>query len=264
MSGTRLLRPIMLALLAVSSLAPFALLAAASVGRDWFWPALLPPRLSADAWRALLGGGARFAAAAATSAALALGTGVLAVVAGFPAARALARLHRRLRHLAAAALFLPVAAPPIALGVGLQVSFLTLGLGGTLAGVLLAHAVPAVAYAALYLLGVVAQLDPRLEDEARALGATPRQTLVRVVLPALRRPLAEAFVLGALVSWAQVPLTLLVGGGAVSTLPLEVLAYARAGQDRWAAAGALALVIPALAALAAVALGVRRTEAVAL
>ena len=50
------------------------------------------------------------------------------------------------------------------------------------------------------------------------------------------------------------------GGGAVRTLPVEVLAYVQAGQDRYAATGALLLLLPAVAILGAAALAVRRTE----
>ncbi|MBA3497893.1 MAG: ABC transporter permease subunit, partial [Gemmatimonadales bacterium] len=138
-----------------------------------------------------------------------------------------------------------------------------LGLSGTAAGVLLAHAVPAAGYGTLYFLGVFSVFDSRLEDEARSLGASPRQTLLRVVLPLLRRPLADGFLLGFLVSWSQVPLTLLVGGGAVRALPIEVFALVRSGQDAAAATGALVLLLPAVAALAATRLGAARTEVMA-
>ncbi len=73
----------------------------------------------------------------------------------------------------------------------------------------------------------------------------------------------EAFVLGFLVSWAQVPLTLLVGQGQVRTLTVEVLAWIRAGQDPLAAAGTLCLMVPPLVLMAFVAVAVRRAEVVA-
>jgi putative spermidine/putrescine transport system permease protein len=103
-------------------------------------------------------------------------------------------------------------------------------------------------------------LDPRLEDEAVSLGADRAQLWLRILLPMLRRPVAEAFTLGFLVSWAQVPLTLVIGGGAVRTLPVEVLAFVRAGQDRYAATGALLLILPAAAAIL-LGLAARRSEA---
>lgn len=252
-------RALLLALLALGAVGPLALLILTSVAGRWLYPALLPEQGTLESWRSLLDRG-RLGGAAGSSLAIAAGTAALSVLLGLPLGRALARLDGWQRHLGAAAAFLPVAAPPIALAVGLQLSLLTLGLGGTHAGVILAHTAPALGYIALYFLGVFLVLDPRIEDEARSLGATRAQTWARVLVPMLRRPIAEALALGFLISWAQVPLTLLIGGGAVRTLPVEVLAFVRAGQDRYAATGALLLIVPAAAAIA-LGLAARRSEA---
>ncbi len=252
-------RGLLLLLLALAAVGPLALLVVTSVADRWLYPALVPEQATLESWRSLLEGG-RLAAAAGTGLALAAGTAVLAVALGLPLGRALARLTGWRRRLGAAAAFLPVAAPPIALATGLQLSLLAAGLGGTHAGVILAHTVPALGYVGLYFLGVFLLLDPRIEDEARSLGATRAQTWARVLAPMLRRPIAEALALAFLVSWAQVPLTLLIGGGAVRTLPVEVLAFVRAGQDRYAATGALLLIVPAAAAIA-LGLAARRSEA---
>ncbi len=252
-------RALLLALLALLALGPLALLVLTSVAGRWLYPSLLPEQTTLESWRSLLESG-RLAIAGGTSLLLAAGTAGLSVALGLPLGRALARLTGWRRQLGAAAAFLPVAAPPIALATGLQVSLLTFGLGGTHAGVILAHTVPALGYIGLYFLGVFLLLDPRIEDEARSLGATRAQTWRRVLAPMLRRPITEAFALGFLVSWAQVPLTLLIGGGAVRTLPVEVLAYVRAGQDRYAATGALLLIVPAAVAIA-LGLAARRSEA---
>jgi putative spermidine/putrescine transport system permease protein len=251
LAGTpRALRWVLFGVLVLTTLLPFGVLVVTSVARGWFWPDLLPPVISGDAWAELFRGGGRLAPATLTSVVLALSTGILAVIVALPAGRAMARLRGWRRHLAAGAAFLPVAAPPLAVGVGLQYSFLVAGLGGTLPGVLLAHLVPAAGYVSLFFLGVFAVHDDRLEVEARTLGASPLQALLHVTLPALRRPLLEGFVLGFLVSWAQVPLTLLVGQGVVPALPLEVLSYVQAGQDARAATGALLLVVPPLLVMA--------------
>ncbi len=261
MGRPRLSRALLLAALLVSALAPLALLALRSLAAEWFYPALRPARLDASAWAAVATD-ARLARALASSLVLGTGTAALGTALALPAGRALARLRGRWRYVGAAAAFLPVAAPPIAVGTGLQLTFLALGLGGTTAGVLLAHLVPAVGYLSLFFMGVFTVWDPRVEDEARSLGATPRQVLLRVTLPMLRPSLAAAAALGFLISWAQVPLTLLVGGGVVPSLPLEVFAYVQAGQDRAAATGALLLVLPALASLAAARLATRGAEVV--
>lgn len=253
-------RALWLVLLGASALMPLAALVVRSLAREWFFPALVPDSIDLEPWRGLFG--ARLGIATLTTLALAAAVGTIAALAGFPIGRALAELRGWRRALAAGCVFLPVAAPPIAIATGLHLTFLAAGLAGTWTGVLLAHLVPATGYASLFYLGILAAYDRRIEDEARALGARPSQVLQHVALPILRRPIAEAAALGFLVSWAQVPLTLVIGGGAVRTLPVEVLAYVQAGQDRFAATGALLLAAPALAMLAAVSLAARRTEAV--
>lgn len=245
-------------------LLPLLLLVVVSLGADWFWPAVLPLGLDAGAWEGLATGageGARLAPAALNSTVLAAGTGLIAAALGLPLGRAIARLSGWRRGLGAAAAFLPVAVPPLALAVGLQYTTLRAGLGGGLPGVMVAHVVPALGYTALFFLGVFTLHDDRLEEEARTLGAGRVQTFARVTLPVLRRPLIEAFVLGFLVSWAQVPLTLLIGQGLVPTLAVEVLGYVGAGQDRIAAAGAILLVIPPLLTMAAAGFAIRRVAA---
>lgn len=252
---------VLLVFLLLSAVVPFGLLLLWSVGRAWFYPALWSGGLTAESWRATLGGD--LGSGALRSLALGAGTAVLGTAAGLPVGRALARLAGWRRHVGAALAFLPVAAPPVAFAVGAQYFFLRLGLGGTALGVLLAHAVPAAGYLSLYFLGVFVAYDAGPEEAARTLGATARQALWRVTLPALRRQVAEAAALGFLVSWAQVALTQLVGGGVVRTLPTEVFAYVRSGQDRYAATGALLLSVPPLLALAAARVAAGRTAVAA-
>lgn len=233
-------------LLAAAAVLPLAVLLLASVGRDWFAPALLPPMLSGESWAALLRTDSALGAAALTSVLLATAVGLLAASVGLAVAFALAGLPGTLRHAGAALAFLPVITPPIALATALQYALLRAGFGGTFVGVLVAHAIPASGYAAIYLLGIVRSLDPAMTDEARTLGATRTQAFLHVTLPTLRGPLLDAFALGWLVSWVQVPLTLLVGGGLVRSLTVDVFAFARSGQDRFAATGALLLIVPAV------------------
>jgi putative spermidine/putrescine transport system permease protein len=262
-TGVAPIRYLLLGALALWTLLPLLVLVLVSTGGGWRFPSLWGEAPGLGAWAAMARDGPRLLSALLESMGLALGTGLLAAAGGLLLGRALSGLRGWTRALGAGSAFLPVVAPPLALGVGLQYTFLRLGLGGTLGGVLLAHLVPALGYTSLYFLSVYASFDEEVEEEARRLGAGPWQTLLRVTLPLLRRPLAEAFILGFLVSWAQVPLTLLVGQGRIRTLTVEVLAWMGAGQDALAAAGSLCLALPPLLIMATVALAVRRAEVVA-
>ncbi|HYW52070.1 MAG TPA: ABC transporter permease subunit [Gemmatimonadaceae bacterium] len=256
-----LIRSVMFPLLVLCAVAPLLMLIVTSVARGWFYPAVTPSAFDGVAWRDLVAD-ASHRDALRNSLVLGIATAVIATAVALPLGRAAALSSRSVRRIVALLAFTAVALPPVALGIGLQLTVLTLGLGGTVGGVLLAHLVPALGYLTLVFLGVFTRWDGRLDDAAATLGATGFVRLRLVTLPLLRRPIADAMALAFLVSWAQVALTLLVGGGAVRTLPLDVLAMLQAGQDQRAAAGALALAIPALVVLGASRVAARNTAAV--
>lgn len=221
-----------------------------SFSGTWFYPALLPTTWTTEGWRAVVGGGS-LGRAVGTSAGLGVVSGVVGCVCALVVGRALARGRGRFRHIGVAAVFLPVAAPPIALSTGLLYAFIKLGVAGTVTGVALAHLVPTIGFLSLYFFGVFTAYDTRLDEEARSLGATAFEVWLRVTLPVLRGQIALAVAMGFLLSWGQVASTLVIGGGIVHTLPLEVFAYTAAGQSRFAATAALLLSVPPLLVLAA-------------
>ncbi|MGI8546518.1 MAG: ABC transporter permease [Gemmatimonadaceae bacterium] len=239
-----LLRYVALLVLGISAVVPFALLVLWSVSGRWFYPSLLPQSFSIDGWKALAQSGQRLGVALRNSLALAAIDGVVGCAVAFPLGRSIARLRGRARYVAAAAVFAPIAVPPIAFGIGIQYFLLSIGVGSTALGVLLAHLVPTVGYVALYFMGVFSIVDVGFEEEARTLGASARQVLFSVTIPILRRQIIEAAAIGFLISWSQYALTLTVGGGSVHTLPLEVFAYMRDGQGSYAAAAALLMIVP--------------------
>ena len=255
-------RRVLLFTLAVVTFTPILLLLYRASATSWQYPALLPSQLVGERLSRLLFTPTVWSALGA-SVLLASATGMLSTAFAFVASRALARSTPTVRRIAAAAAFLPVIAPPIALGVGVQIFALRAGLAGGFAGVLLAHLVPASGYLTLFFLGVFQAYDFAMEDEARTLGASSVQRFVRITLPVLRPRLIEAMLLGALVSWGQVALTLLVGGGVVRTLPVELLAFVRAGDDQLAAAAAIILTVPPALALGLLQGGVRQSGAAA-
>ena len=257
----RVLRTTFAVALILVIVTPLLLLIATSFAHGWFYPQVAPAAFDVGAWADLVAVGSHRDALV-NSVVLAITTAVIATVLALPLGRAAALSPRAVRRAIALLAFTAVALPPVALGVGLQLSVLSLGLGGTLTGVLLAHLVPALGYLTLVFLGVFTRWDARVDEAAATLGANGFARWRFVLIPLLRRPIAEALALGFLVSWAQVALTLLVGGGAVRTLPLDVLAMLQAGQDQRAAVGALALTLPALIVLGASRAAAQNTAAV--
>lgn len=258
-----MMRPVqrwMLVALGVWTLTPIGLLALRALSQSWRFPELLPPLAELPLFAGVLVS-PRILEALVTSLLLAAATGLASTTVGFVVARSAARGPRRMRLATLALALFAVVAPPIALGVGLQVAMLGVGVSGTLAGVWLAHLVPAVGYLTLFADGVFTTFDFAVDDEARTLGASRWQVLSRLTVPMLKDRLREGVVLGGLVSWGQLAITTLIGGGLVRTLPVELMAFVRAGDDRLGAAAGLVLTLPPLLAIGLLQVGRRRLGA---
>lgn len=189
-----------------------------------------------------------------------LGTSVAAVATPLGALAGRALGWRLLRRPAVPALVLlaPVVLAPIALAMGLDVVVLRLGVPDVVA-VVLVLSVLAVPYTTVTMRAAYVALDPVLEEQARVLGATPRQARRRVTLRAAAPGLVTATGLAFLVGWSDYAVTLLVGGGRLVTGPMLLgSSAAGSGNDPLTAALAVTTTLPPLLALAAVTLLTRR------
>jgi putative spermidine/putrescine transport system permease protein len=254
---TRRWRTVLVIGLALWALTPVAMLVLRASTPAWRYPQIVPESLDLEVVGAPEA--RRLGGALATSLLLAALAAPASTVLGFSIARAIQAGGRTLRAFVGAVALFPVIAPPIALGVGLQVVVLQAGLGGTFGGVLLAHLVPATGYVTLFAVGVFTAFDMSIEDEARTLGASRWQVLRHVTMPLLAPRLVEGMLLGALVSWGQLAISLVVGGGLVRTLPLELLSLVRSGNDQHGALAAIVLTIPPALGLGLLQSAVRRT-----
>ena len=208
-----------------------------SLAGPWTFPDALPDTLTLRTWErhgpALLGPTATTLAIAATASALAIALTVACLEAEHrhgltPGSRSLALLY------------LPLLVPQVAFLLGLQTLAIAAGAGDRTAAVTAAHLVFVLPYTFLSLAGPWRAWDARLATTARALGASPGRTLLRVRLPMLLPALLTAFAVGFAVSVGQYLPTLLVGGGRVATLTTEAVALASGADRRLIGATALA------------------------
>lgn len=189
---------------------------------------------------------AEFAWAAATSAVIALGAGLLACL--FAVLLASAERGRRQRAgLPDLAAFTMLGLPPFAFVAGLYVLVRSLADPPTLGLLLvpLVNALMALPYAYRLLappLAIGAERHGRL---AESLGIAGWTRLRLVEWPALRAPLAAAFAFATALSLGDFGVIALFGGGELTTLPY--LLANRLGAYRMDEAGALALVLVLLA-----------------
>jgi putative spermidine/putrescine transport system permease protein len=234
------------AALAALFAAPLAVLPVQAVADAWRAPALLPQRLGVRGLQAAITGQA--ASALGNSLAVAAATTALALLLGWPAARALGGRRPRRPTPVLVLLAMPLLVPAYATGRGLAEWFVRLGLAGGRLGLVLAHLTVVLPYVVLILASSFGERLQELEEMARTVGlGTPRR-LALVTLPTVRPTLAAAGLLGFLVSWSQYSLSLAVGSG-LPMLPLVLLPFIRS-DPQVAAALALEFLAPALAALA--------------
>ena len=237
-------------------LAPLAPLLLWAVADSWRFPDVLPGSWGLGGWRQAVDQGVL--PAAARSALVGLVVAGLATPAGAMAGRALALHPPRWHRAAEVVLLAPVAVPPFAVVLGLTDITLRLRIPApaALVAVLVVAALP---YTTFVMRSAYAGYDLGFEEEARSLGAGWRAVLIRVHLPLVAPALAAAAFLAFLVGWSDYIVTLVVGGGALVTLPMLVGALASAsGNEPVVAATALAAVLPPLLLLAVTGFFARR------
>jgi len=157
---------------------------------------------------------------------------------GVPLAWLLARVQFPGRSIVRALCTLSMVLPPVVGGVALFFALGRRGIVGqyldrwfdfrlpfTTAGVVVAQTFVAMPFLVVTVEAALRQLDGRLEDAARTLGASPWYTFRRVTLPAIRPALAA----GAVLAWARAlgefGATITFAGnfpGTTQTLPLSV------------------------------------------
>ena len=183
-TAARVLLVVLLATWFLLPLLPLLLWAAAD---RWPSGAALPSVIGSGSLRAALAAGA--VPAFGRSVLLGVAVAAVATPLGAFAARALAVHHVRGGRILAVLLFAPIALPPFAIVVGLNVVLIRLHLAGPI-GVIVVLTVYAIPYTTFIVHGAYGTYEPRYEDEARLLGATVRQVMLRVQLPLLRPALS--------------------------------------------------------------------------
>jgi putative spermidine/putrescine transport system permease protein len=234
--------------LAASVVVPLSILVVWSVADAWRAPALWPQEVGLRGFRVALSASTRAGVGLVNSLVVALAATLLALLLGWPAARALGSRQVRRPILASMLLAMPLFVPGYATGTGLAEWFLRLGLADRLSGLVLAHLVYVLPYVVLLLAPAFGVEVQDLEEAARSLGAGWLRRLLRVTVPAVRPALAVAVLIAFLVSWSQYGTSLAVGGG-LPMLPLVLLPFVPT-DPQVAAALSLLFLAPVVAALA--------------
>jgi len=143
----------------------------------------------------------------------------------------LARLRsRRAAGVADTAILLPMVTPEVVTGISLLLFFaLLFNANGSILQIAVAHIAFSISYVAIIVRARAVSLDPRMEEAARDLGASPRQAFFHVTLPLLAPAIAAGALIAFALSFDDLIITSFNAGVGSSTLPLYIYSRIRFG-----------------------------------
>ncbi|KAA0999307.1 ABC transporter permease subunit [Paraburkholderia panacisoli] len=150
-----------------------------------------------------------------------VGTGILSMLIGTPAAFLLVRGGMRGKAAMLAFVLAPIVVPRMIIAVGVFYFFAKIGLVGSSLGLVLAHTTVAVPYVVITMMAVLRNYDTRLDQAAHSMGARPWATLRRVTFPILGAGLMSSFLFAFATSFDELTIALFTSGGVSTTLPKQ-------------------------------------------
>ena len=219
-----------LALLCASILIPAASLVVWVFTERWAWPDLFPQVLSNRAVMEIVRRKGELFSLMASSIMISSVVAVLSAAIGVLTSRALILYRFRGKDLMSFLTVLPLMVPATVFAMGIQITFIRLGLNNTVAGVILAHLIYSLPYAVCLIMDGTRAVGIALEEQARVLGAGSFQAFRRTTLPMLVPVILSAVSMSYIVSFSQYFLTLLLGGGRVKTFAVVMVPYLQSGS----------------------------------
>jgi putative spermidine/putrescine transport system permease protein len=153
---------------------------------------------------------------------VAIATTAIAVPVGTAAAYGLHTCGLRWTRLIQLLLLTPMIVPIIIVAIGVFFTFVTLGLLGTLTGLVVAHVMHALPYVIVTTYSGLRAFDMTQEMVARSLGVSRPRAFFLVTLPQIRTSIVVASLFAFLSSLDEVVIALFISQGSTSTLTREM------------------------------------------
>lgn len=125
--------------------------------------------------------------------------------------------------------FLPMILPEVILGISMLIFFSAVNLPLGMLTIYIAHTTFCLPFVFLMVMARLDEFDFSIIEASRDLGATERQTLFRVIIPAVMPGILSAFLMSVTLSLEDFVITFFVSGPGSTTLPLYVFSMVRYG-----------------------------------
>ena len=157
--------------------------------------------------------------------------------------------------------YINVAVPEIVLAVGLLSLFHFFAVPLSLTTLIAAHTVLGFGYVIPILYSRFEEIDVRIMEASLDLGATPTQTMYRIIIPLLRPALISAGLLVFIISFDDFIISFFCAGASTQTLPLYIFSVIRAGTSPLVTAlSTVLLVVSSLLVLLFLSLQIKKTD----
>jgi putative spermidine/putrescine transport system permease protein len=203
---------------------------------------------------------ARWTSAVRLSFILALSTTILATCLGTLAALGLSRANIPGRATIMAILISPMIVPVIISAIGLFFFYASVGLNGTLIGIILAHTALATPFVVITVTATLMSFDRSLMRAAASLGAKPHTVFFKVVAPLILPGVISGALFAFVTSFDEVIVILFIGGPEQRTLPRQMFSGIREQISPTITAAAAVLIVFSTVLLITVELLRRRSE----
>ncbi len=139
-----------------------------------------------------------------------------------PASLALVRRDFPLKRYVYVFLLSPIVVPSIILAISMYLFFVKIGFSKGFLPIVVGHTVIALPVAIIILTATIQGMDPRLEQAALSLGASPLRAFFRITLPLVFPGIASASLFAFLTSFDELLVALLLSNVDMETLPVRM------------------------------------------
>ena len=181
-----------------------------------------PPPGYSLRWYAALANAWQLQFAARNSLEVAVATTALTVVAGVPAALAIARSKAAAARILDMVFMSPLVLPALAFGLASLMWFTLLGLPVSTMTLVIGHAVVCTPFVIRTSVAALAQLDPNWLESSASLGASPWYTFRRITLPTIRPGVLAGAFFSFMSSFDNVPVSLFLRDARTDMLPIRM------------------------------------------
>jgi len=217
-----------------------------AAAEKWYFPHKLPLEYGLTYWERVFRPTGNAMESLSTSVSIALLTVVVCLAVSIPGGWALSRRSLPWRTLILLIFLLPQAFPSVAVYINVARIFYTIGLNGTIFGVVLVHAVHGLVFSIWITTAAFAAVDVNLEEAARNIGASGLRAFLTVTMPLAAPGIMASAIFVFLESLDEFTGTYFVGVPDVTTLPLLLFGASMEGNYQIASITALILLVPSV------------------